>query len=379
MNILCIALNDIRIVLKDRQILLWWLAMPLAFVFIFSFTVNDYTSDGIYLPVLQYDDHELADLFVEQLHGEGYWVHIRPREDEHLIGDWPRALVIPENFSQSILQGQRVNLTLAEGSDTPERSISAKALLARVLVKLNTAVAAIDLVERGWNPETKKSLLAEFNKSQTLTVEAQQHFSLRPPPTGFAFTLPAYLVMFVMMMTMMYGGSILIYERQGKQIHRLAASPVSLLEIFLGKLLGKMLQPILQGIILLLAGVFIFRISFGDHPSALAPVILSFAFFCGSAGLLFGLLVRSEQQVMGFGLLVSMILGALGGCWWPLEVAPEVFKTVALFTPTYWAMQGLHDVMSFGKSWMGVLPECGILCALGVILTSISMPLFRWN
>ena len=156
MNILRIALNEVRIVLKDRQILLWWLAMPLAFVFIFSFTVNDYTSDGIYLPVLQYDDHELADLFIEQLHGEGYWVQIRPREDEALISEWPRALIIPENFSQSILQGQRVDLILAEGSDTPERSISAKALLARVLVKLNTAVAAIDLVERGWNPETKK-------------------------------------------------------------------------------------------------------------------------------------------------------------------------------------------------------------------------------
>jgi ABC-type multidrug transport system permease subunit len=233
------------------------------------------------------------------------------------------------------------------------------------------------LVERGWSPETKKALLAEFNKTQTLAVKAQQHFSLRPPPTGFAFTLPAYLVMFVMMTTMMYGGTTLIYERQGKQIHRLAASPVSFIEIFFGKMLGKMLQPILQGTILLLAGVFIFRISLGDHPTALLPVILSFAFFCGSAGLLFGLLMRSEQQVMGFGLLVSMVLAALGGCWWPLEVAPEAFKTVALFTPTYWAMQGLHDVLSFGKSWMGVLPECGILCALGVILTSISLPLFR--
>jgi hypothetical protein len=46
MNILRIALNEVRIVLKDRQILLWWLAMPLIFVFIFSFTVNDYTSDS---------------------------------------------------------------------------------------------------------------------------------------------------------------------------------------------------------------------------------------------------------------------------------------------------------------------------------------------
>ena len=45
----------------------------------------------------------------------------------------------------------------------------------------------------------------------------------------------------------------------------------------------------------------------------------------------------------------------------------------------YWALRGIYDVMSFGKSWLAVLPECGILCILGVILTFIAVPLFRWD
>ena len=178
------------------------------------------------------------------------------------------------------------------------------------------------------------------------------------------------------MMTIMYGGLTLAEERTAKRINRLAAAPVSLVEIFLGKLLGRMLQPIIQGGFLLLAGVILFKITLGDHPLALIPVILSFAFFCGAIGLLFGVLFDTEQQIMSIGILTTMLLGALGGCWWPMEVVPQVFKTIALGLPSFWALQGIHDVMSFGQSWAGVLPECLILCAFGALCIVIAIPRF---
>ena len=217
-------------------------------------------------------------------------------------------------------------------------------------------------------------LLTELAKPPRLRLETRRHFSLRLPPSGFAFTLPAYLVMFTMMMTIMYGGMTLVLERSQKRIRRLVAAPVSGPEIFLGKMLGRMLQPALQGGLLIAAGVTLFGVNLGDHPSALVPVVLCFAFFCGALGLLFGVVFRTEQQVGAFGILATMVLAARGGCWWPLEVVPQTFKTIALFTPSYWALQGFQDVMSFGKSWLDVLPECAILAGLGA-----AIPLFRWE
>ena len=72
MNIWRIAVNDVRVVLKDRMILVWWLAMPLAFVFMFSFIVKDQSQDATWLPVFKLDDHPLATLFVDQLRAEKY-------------------------------------------------------------------------------------------------------------------------------------------------------------------------------------------------------------------------------------------------------------------------------------------------------------------
>ena len=379
MNVLRIALNDIRVVLKDRMIIVWWLAMPLAFVFIFSFINRDRTQDSTWLPVFKLDNHEMADVFLDELRTDKYRIDVKPAADEHWIDDWSQALIIPATFSQAVLSGERVDLTLTKGQGNPEKYLAAQTLLVRTLIKFNGAIASIDLIERGWSQESKKDLIAELNKPPQFSVDTKQHFSLRPPPSGFAFTLPAYMVMFMMMMTIMYGGITLVEERTKKRISRLVAMPVSVVEIFLGKMLGRMLQPILQGGLLIAAGVLIFRVNLGDHPLALIPVIISFAFFCGSLGLLVGVLFRTEQQVEGIGILTTMVLAALGGCWWPLEVAPKIFQTIALFTPSYWAIQGMHDVMSFGKSWSGVLPECAVLTAFGICITCIAIPLFHWE
>lgn len=379
MNCLRIAINDIRVVLKDRMVLFWWVALPVAFVFMFSFMFKDPSRQGTWIPVFRYDDHELAALFVEQLRTERYYIDEKPAADAHWIDDWSRALVIPAGFSTDILNGERVDLTLTQGQGSAERFLAAQTLLVRTLIKFNAAVAAVNLVERGWSADTKEAFVAALEEPGKLSIDVQQHFSLRPPPTGMAHTLPAYMVMFAMMMTVMYGGITLANERAEKRIHRLAATPVSPLEIFLGKMLGRMLQPVIQAVLLFTAGALLFGVQLGDHPSALVPVLFSFAFLCGALGLLFGVVFRTEQQITGVGILFTMVLAALGGCWWPLEIVPNSFKIIARLTPTYWAVRGLQDVMSFGRSWLDVLPECGILIAIGAVLTAIAIPLFKWE
>jgi ABC-type multidrug transport system permease subunit len=44
----------------------------------------------------------------------------------------------------------------------------------------------------------------------------------------------------------------------------------------------------------------------------------------------------------------TLLLAALGGCWWPIEVAPAWMQQLALFLPTGWVMDALHRLMYFG-------------------------------
>jgi len=109
----------------------------------------------------------------------------------------------------------------------------------------------------------------------------------------------------------------------------------------------------------------------------LVPVVICFSFCCGSIGMLFGAICSTEQQIGSIGMLTGMLFSALGGCWWPLEINPDFVKTIAMFVPTFWGLQGLHDVMSFGKSIEAVIPECAVMLAFASLFTAISLPFLR--
>ena len=63
-----------------------------------------------------------------------------------------------------------------------------------------------------------------------------------------------------------------------------------------------------------------------------------------------------------------MALSALGGCWWPIELVPETFKTIATLTPSYWAMHGLQSILYFGRSYEVLTLECPILLGFAALL-----------
>jgi len=191
------------------------------------------------------------------------------------------------------------------------------------------------------------------------------------------------LVMFVLQMIVTYGGVSLVHDRVNGRLPRLFASPLSRFEVYSGKVLSRVLLGMLQAAVLLLFGSLLFRIPLGDHPIFLAPVVLALALFAGSLSVLVGLVCQTEKQVILTGIFSAMILSALGGCWWPIEIVPDAFKTVAACTPSYWAVHGLQSILYFGKSWQVLTWECPILlgfaalCGLIVVLISKLLSLWR--
>jgi ABC-2 type transport system permease protein len=75
--------------------------------------------------------------------------------------------------------------------------------------------------------------------------------------------------------------------------------------------------------------------------------------------------------------LASLLMAALGGCWWPLEIGPPALKIVALCTPTGWALQALHQLISFGSGFEAVLLPLAVLVAFGAAANLLAARFFR--
>jgi ABC-2 type transport system permease protein len=114
-------------------------------------------------------------------------------------------------------------------------------------------------------------------------------------------------------------------------------------------------------------GSILFRVPLGDHPLFLVPVVLSLAAFAGCLGILGGIVCQTEKQVILLAIFGSMILSALGGCWWPIEIVPDLFKTIAMFTPSYWAMHALQNILYFGRSYEVLTLECPVMLGFAAL------------
>ena len=72
-----------------------------------------------------------------------------------------------------------------------------------------------------------------------------------------------------------------------------------------------------------------------------------------------------------------LLMAAIGGCWWPLEIAPDFMKTAAHFVPAGWALDALHQLISFGGGFDAIVVPVLVLIGFGTVATLAAAKFFR--
>jgi ABC-type multidrug transport system permease subunit len=138
-----------------------------------------------------------------------------------------------------------------------------------------------------------------------------------------------------------------------------------------------MLLGVAQILFFLAFGKFVLHVNLGANLPAVALTLVVFAWVAGSLGVLVGSLVAENDRVTGICVLASLLMAALGGCWWPLEIGPPVMKTIALCLPTGWALQALHQLISFGSGFDAVWLPLAVLVGFGAVANLLAARYFR--
>ena len=134
-----------------------------------------------------------------------------------------------------------------------------------------------------------------------------------------------------------------------------------------------------QIVFAMITGTVLFKVHWGGHLGAVLLVLASYAAMIAVFGMLLGNFARIEGQVIGLGVVVSNVLAALGGCWWPIEITPPWAQKIALAFPTGWAMDALHKLMSFGDAPASVAPRIAAFAAAALAAGYVLARTFRFE
>ncbi len=376
-KILFIAVQDFKLMLKDKSVLIWLFIMPLVFFAFIGSTTGGLGSsqgqpqtlalwyegdaeDALYLQLTQ---RLVAENFSLRTFNEQQTLY----KDKWQFDDYDRQLWLPNQLSHSLQNKTPIKIEYRVANKNMNANFQVFKLYKAIYQTLGDVLVLDKL-----NPNQSKLDFTEVNNlPQHIMLDVGSAGEARTIPNGYKQAVPGILVMFIMMSAVTSGAISLLLERQSGILERLAATPIARSQIILGKCLGKWFLTACQLIYGMLAGSLLFSIDWGPHSFMVFVLLLSWAGACAGLAVLMGSWGKTESQVSGIAVISTLLLAALGGCWWPIEVAPAWMQQLALFLPTGWVMDALHRLMYFGDSLADVsLHQLGLytltLLALGL-------------
>jgi ABC-2 type transport system permease protein len=374
----------LRRVLRDRTSLVWFLVMPMVFSFLMGQLLGDWGDSGPAARPRFLVCAAAADAAVERLLAplrdhERFVVELRDTTcaEADLAaaveqGRVTAALAVPAGFAAAAAGADTATLRLHYDSDRLS-SQTVRTLLEESLLRMNIAAAARSLVAdpatdplprgaaRGFDPVVFDRLWKEPRLRlavQTLgRVQDAQDFALT---SSYQHVGPSYTLFFAMMF-LMVSAQELVTERRERTLARLVVSHAGAADVVLGFLAGAFVLGMVQIGLLLLLNSLAFGVDYGDSPVTLALTAVLFSGVCAGASVLLGTLARTAAQANGLGVACTLVLAAVGGLWWPLEIVPPFMQTIGRVLPTGQAITVLHDLI--GRGW-GLAENATLLAGL---------------
>lgn len=352
-----IAAKDTRFLFREKSTIVWVFLMPLLFFYFIGTLTSGFTGGA---PTgqqrLQYSHGAERGVLAEQLEQrltENDFAVERTGEPESASADDIARLTLTDDFDRKLRGGERVVLKYAAAGEGMARDLE----LLRVQRAAYTVLADMLAAKQQSGEADRESLQAIKKMTPSLTLNVQAAGRRQTVPDGFEHAIPGELVMFTMLVMVISGSMLVLTERKQGLLRRLAATPLTRGQIVLGKWLGKMILGIAQIGVGMVIATALFGMNWGPQYVGVLAVLVTWAAFCASLGLLLGTLAQTEAQVMGLGILVSMVLAALGGCWWPIEITPQWAQDLQKTLPSGWTMDAMHRLISFRHSTVTVVPH----------------------
>lgn len=212
-----------------------------------------------------------------------------------------------------------------------------------------------------------------------VALDVRLAFSAPRIQTGMQQSVPGILVMFILMVSVTGGTERLFVDRKEGLLRRLASSPLTRGEIVLSRIISRAIIGMFMAMFALILGSTLFHIDWGSRWLLLLLVLAVYTLAAAGLAVLLSTLARSIGQAIGLGVVSTILMAALGGCWWPIEIVPRSMQMLSLCLPTGWAMQGMHRLMELDRGLTAALPAIGALAGFALAFGALAARRFKFE
>jgi ABC-2 type transport system permease protein len=364
-----ISVKDLKARLRDRSALLIAIVVPLGLAFIFNAIFSGMSGKAISLGVVNADRGVLGQQFISNVLGpvgRSGLIAVHPEATVARAralaanGTLNAVIVIPAGFSAAVQADRPAAMQVIGNADSPISAQIARSIANRYIADLARVRLSVATVAHGGgshaspSPGRLRVLVAAAGAAAAPVAVADVSAQTKELDQKSFFA--AGMAVFFLFFTVSFGVTSLLEERNDGTLARLLAAPISRASILGGKLLTSFALGVISMVVLVAATSVLFGASWGN-PAGVAVLVVAAVLAAMGIMALIATLAKNAEQANMWQTVVAVVLGLLGGTFFPISQAPGVLSRLTFAAPQAWFLRGLGDLRGGGVSvvWVPAL------------------------
>ncbi len=366
-RLLAIIQKEIIQVLRDPVSLMIMFVMPGFMLILFGIAIS-LDVNHIKLAVWDLDRTPSSREFIRKLTESGYFNIVAnigdDREIRRLIdiGQARVALKIPTNFERNLKTAQPSPVSIViDGSDSNTATIT---------------LSYINLIVQQYSTELLLKGFANQGISierVSLPVNLQPRIWYNPELLSENFFVPGLIGMVMMITTAVLTATSIVREKERGTIEMLMVSPISRMELVLGKIFPYFVISLIDMSILVFVSTVFFNVPFRGSMALFFALSALFLLTALGFGVLISTLASSQQVVFTISMLTTMLPSfLLSGFIFPIESMPLALRVLTYIVPVRYFLVILRGIILKGVGAESLIPQILSLAVYAVVMVTIS-------
>ena len=379
---LLISSKDLKTRLRDRSAFLIGIVVPLGLAFIFNSIFGGISgnSQAISLGVVNADHGVAAQQFTGQvlaavaksgviaIHTEAT---VAQAQTLTANGTLNATIIIPAGFSARVQANQPASMQVIGNADSSISAQVARSIAEAYIADLDRIRLSVAMVA-GTQPAMSSAQLQALSTRAAAAAPPVivSNVSAQTKELDQKSFFAAGMAVFFLFFSVQFGVTSLLEERNDGTMARLLAAPISRASILGAKLLTSFLLGAISMAVLVIATSLLMKASWGN-PAGVAVLVVTATLAAMGIMALLATFAKTAEQASNWQSVVAVVLGLLGGTFFPVSQAPGVLSRLTFIAPQAWFLRGLGDLRggSISVVWVPALAMLGFAVVTGGLAT----------
>ena len=350
-------------ILRDRRTLLILFGMPIAQIILFGFAITNEINDA-QIAILDPSEDEISQEITQRLLSSGYFLldeKLRNTDDilqNFREGRTKMAVVFPTELQARFHRERPVDIQLIADATDP-----------------NTATTLVSYASAIINDYQMEKMGQD---ALPLQIKTEMKMMYNPQLKGVFMFVPGVMTIILMLVSAMMTSIAITREKELGTMEILLVSPLKPPLIIIGKVIPYILLALINTLIILALGTFVFGMPVRGSWALLLTECLLFVITALALGILISTRTDSQQIAMMIslmGLMLPTIL--LSGFIFPIESMPKLLQWLSNIIPAKWFIIILKNIMLKGVGLAYVWKESLILLGMTLFFIGVSVKNFK--